>query len=84
MIRPRAFSNPANWFEGGQGRVADFLLRTPTLTTSNFEALYSTDPIFTALKDLNFLKKYTKNQKASYNFKLGFALSNRPYFNSVY
>ena len=29
-------------------------------------------------------KKYNKNQEASYNFKLGFALSNRPHFNSVY
>ena len=27
---------------------------------------------------------YTKNQEASYNFKLGFALSKRPHFNSVY
>ena len=36
------------------------------------------------MKDLNLLKKYIKNQEASYNFKLGFALSNRPHFNSVY
>ena len=36
------------------------------------------------MKDLNRFKKYTKNQEASYNFKLGFALSIRPHFNSVY
>ena len=42
------------------------------------------DPISTALKVLNPLKRYFKNQEASYNFKLGFALSNRPHFNSVY
>ena len=36
------------------------------------------------LKDLNLLKKYIKNEEASYNFKLVFALSKRPHFNSVY
>ena len=40
--------------------------------------------MFTVLKDLNPFKTYNKNQEASYNFKLGFALSNRPHFNSVY
>ena len=29
-------------------------------------------------------KKKSKNQEASYNFRLGFALSKRPHFNSVY
>ena len=33
---------------------------------------------------INLLKKFIKNQKASYNFKLGFALSKRPHFNSIY
>ena len=42
------------------------------------------DPIFTVSNNLKLLKKYIKNQEASYNFKLGFALSNRPHFNSVY
>ena len=50
----------------------------------NFEALLCADPIFTALKVLNLFKNCNKNQKASYNFKLGFALSNRPHFDSVY
>ena len=36
------------------------------------------------LKDLNRLKECVKIQKASYDFKLGFALSNRPHLNSVY
>ena len=64
--------------------MADFFLRPPTLTASNFKALSAIDPIFTVLKDLNLLKNYTKSQKASYNFKLDFALSNRLHFNSVY
>ena len=64
--------------------MADFFLRPPTLKAGNFEALLSIDTIFTILKVLNPLKRYFKNQEASYNFKLGFALSNRPYFNNVY
>ena len=36
------------------------------------------------MKDLNLLKKHTKYQETSYNFRLGFALSNRPHFNSTY
>ena len=55
----------ADWFECGRGWVADFFLRPPTLKANNFAALQSTDPIFTKLKDLNPLKKHTKNQKAS-------------------
>ena len=54
------------------------------LETSNFESWQLLSPIFTTLKVLNPFKKYNKNQEASYNFKLGFALSNRPHFNSVY
>ena len=69
----------AEWFPWGRGRLADFFLRSPTLKAGSFEA-----PIFTALKVLNPLKRYFKHQEASYNFKPGFALSNRPHFNSVY
>ena len=83
MILPLAFSNQAEWFKWGQGQVADFFLRPPTLTASNFEALKPTDLIVTVSKDLNLLKKYTKNQEASYNFRLGFTLSNRPHFQSA-
>ena len=50
----------------------------------NFAALLLTDLKFSALKDLNRLKKYTKYQETSYNFKLSFAPSNRPHFISVY
>ena len=56
----------------------------PTLKAGNFEALLCTDPIFTTLKVLNPLKRYFKHQEAGYNFKLGFALSNIPHYNSVY
>ena len=55
--------------------MADFQLRPPTLKAGNFAALKFTDPIFTALKDLNLLKKYTKNQEASWIFRIDFALS---------
>ena len=74
----------ADWFNWGRGRMADFFMRPPTLKAGNFEALWLIDPIFTALKVLNPLKRYFKHQEASYNFKLGFALSNRPHFYSVY
>ena len=39
---------------------------------------------FFALKDLNLLKRYIQYQETSYNFRLGFALSNRPHFNSTH
>ena len=68
----------------GLGPVGILFLRPPTLTASNFEALKSTDLIFTVIKDLNLLKRHINNQEAGYNFRLGFALSNRPHFNSVY
>ena len=74
----------AKWFKWGRGRLADFFLRPPTLKAGNFEALQSLIPIFIAFKVLNPLKRYLKNQEASCNFKLGFALSKRLHFNSVY
>ena len=42
--------------------VADFFLRTPTLTASNFKVLWLTDPKFLAIKDLNPYKKVLKFQ----------------------
>ena len=36
----------ADWLKWRQGRMADFFLRPPTLTASNFAALWPTDPIF--------------------------------------
>ena len=55
----------ADQFEWGRGRMADFFLRPPTLTDSNFAAIWPTDPKFLAFKDLNILKKYNKYQEAS-------------------
>ena len=55
--------------------AADFFLKPPNLTPSNFEVLYSTDSLFIALKDLSLLKKYIKNQKASIISKIVFDLS---------
>ena len=37
---------------GRMAEVADFFLRTPNLTASNFEALRPTNSKFSALKDL--------------------------------
>ena len=54
------------------------------MTAVNFEAIWPKDSKFLALKDLNLSKKYTKNQEDSYNFRLGFALSNRPYLHRAY
>ena len=74
----------AYWCKSGRGQMAHFFLRPPTLTASNFEALWSTDLILTVLKDLNPLKKYAKHQEPSYNFRLSFVCSKNPHFNSNY
>ena len=67
----------AHCFRLGPGPSGKLFLRPPTLKASNFVDLWSTNPKFSALKNLNLLKKYIKNQEGSYNFRLGFALSNR-------
>ena len=72
----------AEWFEFGRGRMADFFLRPTTLTAGNFKALQPKDFKFSALKDLNVLKRYKKYQETINNFRLGFALSKRPHFPS--
>ena len=64
----------AECFESGLVWMADFFLRPPNWSANNFEALSSTDPIFTVLKD----------QEASYYFRSGFALSNRPHLHGAY
>ena len=56
--------------------AADSFLRTPTLTASNFEALWPTDPKFLALQDLLFFSDCIEFQSAGSILKLGFALSN--------
>ena len=77
--RPRPYSNHSAQIQLFLGSN-----HSQTLTASNFEALLTTNPILTALKDLNLLKKHIKNQEANKNYKLGFALSKRPQVNSVY
>ena len=52
----------ADWFEWGRGQAADFFLRPPTLTAGNFEAIWPKYLKFSAIKDLNRLKKYVKYQ----------------------
>ena len=47
-------SNPGRLADWGRGRPADFFLRPPTLTASNFAAVWPTDPKFLAIKDLLF------------------------------
>ena len=72
-------SNPSRLADWGRGRPADFFLRPPTLTASNFAALWPTDPKFSAIKHLNLLKKHIKNQEASSILKVVFALSKWPH-----
>ena len=73
----------ADWLECGQGQTADFFLRPPTLTASNFNALWPTDPIFTVKKDLNLFKKCTKYQEAGSILNVNFSLSNWPHLHRV-
>ena len=84
MIWRRRSSNPGTLADWGRGRLADFFLRPPTLTASNFAALWPTDSKFSTIKDLNLFKRYTKNQKAGSILKVDFALSKWPHFNSIY
>ena len=53
-------SNPSRLADWGRGRLADFFLRPPTLTASNFAALWPTDPKFSAFKHLNLFKSTPK------------------------
>ena len=59
----------------GMAEAADFFLRTPTLTASNFAALRPTDPKFSSLKDLFFFSKCIEFQAADSTLKVGFTLS---------
>ena len=64
---------------GGMAEVADFFLRTPTLTTSNFVALWPRDPKFLAVKDLKPFSTVSKVQEASRILRMGFDLSKLPH-----
>ena len=77
-------SNPGTLADWGRGRLADFFLRPPTLTASNFAALWPTDPKFLALKDLNPFEKYAKNQDASSILKVFFSFSKWPHLHRAY
>ena len=46
---------------------------------NNFAALWPTDFKFSAIKDLNLLKKYIKNQEANSILKVVFAFSKWPH-----
>ena len=50
-----------------------------SLMAGNFAALWPTDSKFLATKDLNLLKKHTKNQVASSILKVVFAFSKWPH-----
>ena len=68
----------------GMAKAADFFLRSPTLTASNFAALWPTDRKFSASKDLNIFWKCLKFQDAGSILIINFAQSNRPQFHRVY
>ena len=69
---------------GGMAKAADFFLRTPTLKASKFAALWSTDPKFWALKDLNLFLKRVKFQRTGSILKVGFSRSKWPHVHRVY
>ena len=69
---------------GGMAEAADFLLRTPTLTASNFAALQSTHPKFLAIKDLLFFSQRIEFQGLGTILKVIFALSNSPHLHRAY
>ena len=64
--------------------MADFFLRLPTLKASNFEALWLTDPILLAWKDLIRFPKHTKIQESGSFFRVGFVLSMTPHLHRAY
>ena len=63
---------------------ADFFLRTPTLTASNFETLWPRDPRFLSSKDLNPFLILSKFQETSSILMVGYAMSEWPYFHRAY
>ena len=68
----------------GMAKAAHFFLRTPTLTASNFAALWPTDPKFLALKDLLFFLQCIEFQGADSILKVDFALSSRLHLHRAY
>ena len=60
------------------------LNHSQSLTDSNFAALWPTDFIFIAIKDLNLLKKKIKNQETGSILKVGYACLNWPHLHRAY
>ena len=84
MIGAGQGSNPGRLLWVGPGPVGRLFLRPPTLTASNFAALWPTEPIFTAFKVLILFSTVSKDQKASSILKVGFALSKWPHLHRAY
>ena len=78
-IWPWPHSNQSAQVRGGPGSN-----HSQTLMAGNFAALWSTDAKFLAWKDLNFFKKYIKNQNTSSTLRVVFALSEWPHFHKDY
>ena len=74
----------ADRFDQGRGRVADFFMRPPTLTASNFAALWPTDLKFLAFKDLNPFSKRIKFEEATSILKVVFSFSKWPHLHRAY
>ena len=72
--RPWPHSNQSAWV-----RVLAWSNHSQSLMAGDFAALWPTDSKFLATKDLNLLKKHTKNQMASSVLEVVFALSKSPH-----
>ena len=77
--RPRPHSN-----QSARVRTRAKSNHSQSLMAGNFAALWPTDLKLLAFKDLNLLKKHTKNQMASSIWKVGFAFSKWPHFHRAY
>ena len=60
--------------------MADFFVRPPTLTTSNFEAIWQKDFKFSTIKDLNSFKKHAKYRMASSILKVFLPFQSDPIY----
>ena len=80
------------WFDSAQtlmvrvgpGSGGRLFMRSPTLTASNFAALWPTDLKFSAFKDLKPFSKCVKFQEVTSILRLCFVLSKWPHFDSGY
>ena len=78
-IRPRPHSNQSARVRGEPGSN-----HSQSLMASNFAALWSSDPKFSALKDLNLFKTVYKFQGASGILKVGFVRLKWPHLHRAY